>query len=440
MDDPFIITVERPTEQRKSAERSTEQKKSADSVSKKSSAGKLTTPKTLKTLKLSSSDSKDSRTTNSSNSGSRDSSPRTPSSSPRVFSSKKKSKTEDEYLIAAVRNGNTNAIVHFLDNPTSNPNLQCISTLNTLIHIAVVSHYPDVIKLFLQDPRVNSRIRNRDGRIPIQCIHSDEIPKLKKIYEELEKRKRIDEIIDSLILLDEEMTAKNIASETLMKKIYPWYQTLSQSLPHYATIQFMHQMVCHRIGYNRATILMLIADQKQDPNQQDALGETPLHYATYIGDIIRVKALLTNPMVNTLIKNWEGKTAQQIILPTNAHSEDIRIPSFIRSTIDILINKEIAQLGATEHLTFKLDDLIFKGIVQKIKDTLLKIQTTQKQDESDDRQLPDEAAVLPHYVTDKFFLEIINERIRTWPKENLKENQKKTVAIKLSNEEDNLYL
>lgn len=413
-------------------------RKANDSLKKRSSSGTKKKPKNLKILKLSSSDSRESPRTITSSSESREPSPRTPSSSPRAFSSKKNTKTDDEYLISAVRNGNANAISRFFENPDNNPNIQCIATLNTLLHIAVVSHYPDTIKLFLQNPRVNSRIRNRDGRIPIQCIHSDEIPKLKKIYAELQKRKRIDEIIDSLLLLDETITERNISSETLMKKIYPWYQALSHSLPDYVDLQFMQQMICYRICYNRATIMMLIADQKKDPNQQDELEETPLHYATYIGDTIRIKNLLANPLINTLIKNWEGKTAQQLILPTNAHSEDVRIPGFIRSTIDTLIDKEIGKLGTfTEHLTFQIDNPIFIGIVQKIKDKLLEIQETQQQDDSDDRKLPVEAAVLPDYATDEFFLNSINERIKNWPKENQKNIAKCSTK---ENKEDDLYL
>ena len=300
----------------------------------------------------------------------------------------------------------------FLNDEECNPNQQDENG-NTLLHHAILKKHEPLARALIQKAAVYSLIKNHSGSIPHNFLCEKLIIQYQKLYHELSSRCLIDHIVNAMILTDPTLSAINLTSQAIEKKISDPYDRIQNIVSEYATIKFMSEMIRYRIEHLTISYIEhIITAQQENPNAQDDLGNTPLHHAAYLLDKKKLVKLLHNPHVNSLIKNYDDKDAHQV-LPTNKANtiaEELRLLIFPRNSLDRWIQKKIPELFIINPLVKNYtpsDDLFFDEIIEEIIATSTNIDSAQ----IEDRALPKET-VYPDYADKNFLREAFIARMK----------------------------
>jgi len=358
----------------------------------------------------------------------------------------KKIKRNDNYLRKAIERGDKKArkvIQTFFEN-TSDPNQQSIYNRNTLLHYAVFNFYRHhnlkLINLFVQNPHVNTLIKNEDKCAPYQCFDPIQQEKYPELYRILILRATLDHIVNALLITDPEIIAtcfdENndlIDNTTLMKKLVIIIQRTSKILPPYAIAVFVRDMIHSRLKHNRLTIKELLRKYNKIPNYQDPeSGDTLVHALVILRDEDRLKTLLDDPNVISIIKNSENLLPSQLI---DSSEKRLRSMLFERASIDTYLQRTVFSLNQEKITHLEATDKSFKSIMTKTQEFFDGVKFAQSEA---DRALPETS--LPKYANDAtFLLQHCNFLLKQYKSENITEPNFKEYFTHIAKEKDDEY-
>jgi len=322
--------------------------------------------------------------------------------------SEKQINTRDSLLDAICRRDLED--VQILLKNFENPNLQIGTKKNTPLHQAVLLKYEEIAHAFLTCPSINSLIKNQDGRAAYQLIINDDLQTYQHLHHELQLRATLDYIIHAMILTDHKIFIDKYCSDKVIeKKISALRERINaNTLPSYATDNFMVHMIRARLKYDLHTIKTFCDLLAKSPNQQDEWGNTLLHYAAYLHNKDLVSHVIADPRVDSLIRNNDKKLAHQLISTKNPQGSELRLLLFARNSLDPIVEKEALAicLNDPEIIILKQDEPSVVDAITAIKSHFKKVEKAQKKD----RKLPD-SSHLPYYASDQFIFEMLQSNM-----------------------------
>lgn len=197
-------------------------------------------------------------------------------------------------LMHAIRNLDFPVFIKILENKNINLNLKDKEG-NTALHHAAFANRAEYIMPLLQERRLSTRKKNRNGVTPRELI--DRSP-MRRLHSLIAMRKKIHEKKNRLplvaIMLDSD--EENFISE----------------LP------------------------------KHDPGEKDSEANTVLHYAAYLGKAAHVNLLLLDYRVEIDLKNmYELRPMECFYSANTPDAKNVRTNFFARQMLDVEINKHL---------------------------------------------------------------------------------------------------
>jgi ankyrin repeat protein len=280
---------------------------------------------------------------------------------------------------------------------------------NTLLHFAVLHRNDEIIEALIKEPNINSLILNQDGRLASDFLGEIEICQNRELLNIIKLRTLLDLVSRAIILFNyEELIDKNCSDKTILAKVEPFKENFSAIMPQYATNEFIVTMIRAHLKGDLFSIQTFLDIHDTNPNEQDELGNTFLHYATYLRDEKQIAQLLANPQVVSFIANKMKLTPHQLIPATEIKSSELRKMLFTRTSLESMIRSEIEPFLLQNPVNKKLNgkDKFVVSAIENVKRNYVEMGEAQKED----RALPAEC-VLSEYMDDTFILMLLQSRI-----------------------------
>jgi len=141
-----------------------------------------------------------------------------------------------------------------------------------------------------------------------------------------------------------------------------------------------------------------------NPNAQNDYGNTALHYTAQSINTDLITFFISDPRIDTTIKNNEGCTAHNYI-PLNENDNSLRVQMFARIMLDYIVNMRLLAIQNTNEAN-AISHNILASEITIIKQSFNKDHNQQ----IDDRALPVEAQ-LPAYADDEFISQLLYIRL-----------------------------
>jgi len=368
-----------------------------------------------------------------------------PKGSPRTKNQKKKLSKEDKNynkLMHAVRHNDTQRTRKLLNkHPEIDLNKPKGIGNNTVYHFAVLGRNEEIIDACLEQPGINSLVQNEDGRMAHELFGITDIQESKELQNKLTSRAFLDLIIHAMILIYPKVFMdQDCACDVILNTIQAVKKNLpAHTFPKYASITFIIQMIYTHLKDNLSMQIFLNA-HKENPNKQDDLGNTMLHYAACLHSPKQINRLISNPHIDSSIKNNAGKIPHELILKEDKYLT-LRTLLFTSYCLTSITKKEteVFLLQNPINKKLSLEDSSVRTSMENIKSEYKRM----IQSQVDDRALPKECE-LPEHATDEFIcakLEYyIAERKQNQSFEFNTQKDESVVEIQTVDSEESLYL
>lgn len=346
--------------------------------------------------------------------------------------SKKYGQFSFDNLRTVIEKNDIESLRVLLSNCANNPNIQNIYGI-TPLHIAVMSQKEgaiqiDAIQILVQNPRVNSLIRNADNK-PAYAYAKEAFPAM---YNLLSQRATLDHIVYAFLVTNKMFFKTPLNNTKIAEKIENLLKRLpAQIIPSsYADNKFINSMVHSCLDYDRKRLKKDFLNFSKNPNYQGIYGDTLVHLFIYLHNEEKVDELIKNPLISFILTNNDGYFPHALLSSEKNNISDMSLKLFIRDSLERWIRTAVDNVPMdypTEDISnpsaLTVQSPLIQKIIAQVKLRSVEIKELQP---TPDGKLPSTASNIPGYATDKFFLGLTQDQFR---KITLPSNQKMPFMI-----------